>query len=299
MGYRFAHLSDCHLGPLPPARFGALLSKRLFGYLNWKKNRAKAFDPAVTDRLIDDVQRQSPDHTIVTGDLINIALPGELQNARNFLENLGASENITIVPGNHDAYVPGALEAFNVELKPYLASDHPYDRGDIYPVLRTRGLVRLIGLSSAISTPPLMATGEVAKGQLAAMQAALDESAETFNVVMVHHPPAQGAAHWHKRLVNLDEVAAALSALPVHLVLHGHTHLPTKTIISGDHGPILVFGVSSAAQAVGGHKPPASYTLFDVNEIRNGYELKVTRRGYSKDPDVIVELSREDMVFER
>jgi len=31
---RIAHLSDLHLGPLPRPAFGALMSKRVFGYVN-------------------------------------------------------------------------------------------------------------------------------------------------------------------------------------------------------------------------------------------------------------------------
>ena len=38
--FRIAHLSDPHLGPLPTVRLKDLASKRLTGYLNYRRNRA-------------------------------------------------------------------------------------------------------------------------------------------------------------------------------------------------------------------------------------------------------------------
>src|SRR3546814_1584516 len=38
-------------------------------------------------------------------DLTNIALPGEFVQVGRWLEGLGAPEGVTVVPGNHDAYV--------------------------------------------------------------------------------------------------------------------------------------------------------------------------------------------------
>ena len=37
--FLLAHLSDPHLGPMPPARVGELASKRAIGYLNWHRKR--------------------------------------------------------------------------------------------------------------------------------------------------------------------------------------------------------------------------------------------------------------------
>ena len=42
--FRLAHLSDPHLGPLPPVRLRELMNKRLTGYANWRLGRADAQD---------------------------------------------------------------------------------------------------------------------------------------------------------------------------------------------------------------------------------------------------------------
>ncbi len=52
--FTLAHMSDPHLGPLPPARFHQLLSKRLFGYLNWYR-RQGLHQPEALDAIVADL----------------------------------------------------------------------------------------------------------------------------------------------------------------------------------------------------------------------------------------------------
>ncbi len=52
-----------------------------------------------------DLAQQRPDHIAVTGDLVNIALPDEFTQAHAFLKTIGTPDRVTVVPGNHDAYV--------------------------------------------------------------------------------------------------------------------------------------------------------------------------------------------------
>src|SRR6201995_3507628 len=103
--FKLAHLSDPHLPPLPRARLSELAGKRALGYLNWTRNRRKYYRREVLDALVRDLLAQSPDHITVTGDLVNLALPSEFAPAQQWLQSVGAPESVTIVPGNHDAYV--------------------------------------------------------------------------------------------------------------------------------------------------------------------------------------------------
>src|SRR5262245_60019896 len=100
-----AHLSDPHLGPLPPVAPGDLLSKRILGYINWTRNRDRTHDGAVLNALLSDMRAVGPDHIAVTGDLANLGLPAEFDNAALWLRSLGRPRDVTVVPGNHDAYV--------------------------------------------------------------------------------------------------------------------------------------------------------------------------------------------------
>ena len=94
-----AHLSDPHLSPLPTPRLRELTGKRLLGYLNWRRSRRDEHRPEALDAIVHDLIARTPDHIAVTGDLVNISLPGEFASARQWLENLGPPRDVTVVPG--------------------------------------------------------------------------------------------------------------------------------------------------------------------------------------------------------
>src|SRR5690606_32025683 len=89
---------------------GDLVGKRLTGYLNWKLKRHGELNSETLTRLVAHMQEQKADFTAVTGDLTNLALPVEVRRAGKWLQDLGDSERTAVCPGNHDAYVPGALD---------------------------------------------------------------------------------------------------------------------------------------------------------------------------------------------
>ena len=162
--FTLAHLSDPHLPPMPAARLRDLAGKRALGYLNWTRNRHKVHRREVLDALVADLQAQAPDQIAVTGDLVNLALDAEFAPARAWLESVGAADRVTVIPGNHDAYVRATRHRIAEAWGDYLRGDEP--DGDIaFPLLRRRGPLGLISASSAVPTPPLMATGWLGRGQ--------------------------------------------------------------------------------------------------------------------------------------
>ena len=72
--FKLAHISDVHLGPLPPVTTRELMSKRITGYLNWKKNRSKNATQDIVGALVKYHAALSLNHTVITGDLINLGL---------------------------------------------------------------------------------------------------------------------------------------------------------------------------------------------------------------------------------
>src|ERR1700720_355454 len=123
VAFTLAHLSDPHLPPLPAARLRDLAGKRALGYLNWKRNRRKFHRRDVLDALVSDIRSQTPDHIAVTGDLVNLALEAEFAPARAWLESVGTSDRVTVIPGNHDAYVRATQHRFVEVWRDYLGSD--------------------------------------------------------------------------------------------------------------------------------------------------------------------------------
>ena len=121
--FRLGHLSDVHLNAVPHPRLRYLISKRLIGYYNWRRNRAHAMTAGTLERLVADLKAQAPDHIAVTGDLTNIAMREEFENARRWLDELGPPDKVTAIPGNHDAYVPGAHHRYRTLWAPWMRSD--------------------------------------------------------------------------------------------------------------------------------------------------------------------------------
>src|SRR5471030_1613544 len=127
--FTLAHLSDPHLPPLPAARLRDLDNKRALGYLNWRRNRRKFHRRDVLDALVSDIRTQTPDHIAVTGDLVNLSLEAEFAPARAWLESVGTPDRVTVIPGNHDAYVRATQHRFAETLGNYLDGDDAPHRG--------------------------------------------------------------------------------------------------------------------------------------------------------------------------
>jgi 3',5'-cyclic AMP phosphodiesterase CpdA len=92
-----AHLTDVHLGPIASFTPRYWNLKRGLGYANWARNRKNAYRRDVLDRMVADIGRQNPDHLVVTGDLANLGLPGELDHARAWLDTLGSPKDVTAI----------------------------------------------------------------------------------------------------------------------------------------------------------------------------------------------------------
>lgn len=297
--FTLAHLSDPHLGPLPSPTLRELASKRAIGYLNWQRNRASKFTTAHLDGLVADLKVQTPDHIALTGDLVNIAIDAELEPARRWLDALGSPQNVSVVPGNHDAYVPGALRKASDAWGPYMRGDETNLAG-AYPYIRRRGDIALVGVSSARASAPFLATGHVSTGQAKLLRQQLETLGREglFRVVMIHHPPVRGSTDWHKRLVAGSRVRAAIQEGGAELVLHGHTHVDSLYWLKGRFGPVPVVGVPAASNAPGGSKPGARYNLFEIEKAGDTWHCNWRERGYEKPGEGVVEIRERDLSSE-
>jgi 3',5'-cyclic AMP phosphodiesterase CpdA len=342
-----AHLSDPHLAPLPRPRIAELASKRLSGYLNWLRKRRAIHRSDVLAAIVRDLAQARADHIAVTGDLVNIALPAEFENARRWLEALGPPADVSLVPGNHDAYVAGADALCGRLWAPYMAGDatapsprlrgegrgeaafqqpgdfeaqtrgqapssgaqesaptSPRKRGEVlgpstaksesdseraeeeaaaFPYLRVRGPVALIGVSTAVPTPPFMATGRLGAPQIARMAALLGATQSQFRVVLIHHPPYAAPRSRLKRLVDAAGFREAVAAAGAELVIHGHDHLRSLAWIDGPRGRVPVIGVPSASAACGTDHDAAGYNVYRIAGHLGDWTCEVIRRGLGAD----------------
>jgi 3',5'-cyclic AMP phosphodiesterase CpdA len=281
MAFTLAHFSDPHLPPLPKPLLSELAGKRALGYLNWTRNRRKYYRREVLDALVRDLQAHTPDHTAVTGDLVNLSLPAEFALAQSWLRSVGPPERVTAIPGNHDAYVRATRHRFVEAFGEYLRADEPAPHA--FPFLRRRGPVALIGLSSAVPTAPLMATGRLGATQIAALEHILVSlSAEqVFRVLLVHHPLRSDSRP--KRLTDSSALIALLGKHGVELILHGHDHIHSTMWFDGPDRKIPSIGVPAASALARGRHPSAAYNLYKIERDGNAWSCEQISRGVDGD----------------
>ncbi len=285
--FTLAHLSDPHLGAMPIPGLGQLASKRAFGFLSWNLRRKAIHDGPVLPALVADLRQAGPDHVAVTGDVTNISLPAEFVRAGAWLDGLGSPEDVTVVPGNHDAYVAVPWDRSLGHWGAFMAGrrrdgeERPPAALEDFPFVRERDQVALIGVSTARPMPIRSAAGRIGEAQLAALA---DELAALgrrglFRVVLIHHPPLGGELQPRKRLLDAEALAAVIAEHGAELILHGHTHrsglgrLPTPA----GHAPVI--GVPSASARAHKGKGHARYHLYRVAREGAGWKVEVEVRG--------------------
>lgn len=279
----FAQLSDPHLSSLDDVRLRDLLNKRALGYLSWRRKRRFEHRREVLDALQRDLALEEIDQLLVTGDLTHIGLPGEFEQARDWLQQLGEPARIALVPGNHDACVAAPWRDTFALWQDYMASDPDHGEGTHFPSLRVRGAIAFIGLSTACPKPPLMATGTLGEEQLSRLPSLLQSTADEglFRVVYLHHCPLPGQEKWRKRLTDAAAIQALLEEHGAELVLHGHGHRSHYSELHTRHGIAPVIAVPSAS-ALGLHGADIGhYNRYRVQRKDDGWEVNIDSRRYN------------------
>jgi 3',5'-cyclic AMP phosphodiesterase CpdA len=275
-----AHLSDPHLPPLPVLSLREFTGKRALGYLNWTRNRHAIHRRDVLDILVADIHARHPDHIAVTGDLVNLALAAEFAPAHAWLRSVGTPDQVTVVPGNHDAYARATQHHFAETFGDFMRGDAGTG-GDAVsvPFLRRRGPLALIGVSTAVPTAPLRATGRLGPMQRDALDRILTElsTEQAFRVLLIHHPLRSKARH--KRLTDSAALLALLRRHGVDLILHGHDHVHSTMWFDGPRGRIPAIGVPSASSIAHGHYPAAAYNLFSISREKDAWSCEQRMRG--------------------
>lgn len=278
--FTLAHLSDPHL-PMPRVRLTNLLGKRVTGYANWWRSRVGLHRPEALAGIVADIKAEDPDHIALTGDLVNISLPEEFERASQWLAGLGPPARVTLVPGNHDVYVATKWGQALGRWGAYIAGDGapPATGFEVFPTLRRRGPVTLVGLNSGVPKPPFVATGTLGAAQIAAAEKILADLGREglCRVVLIHHPPLTTEKHF-KRLTDAAEFQAMIRRVGCEIVLHGHNHRSEIAHIAGPHGSVPVIGVTSASAAAGSKYGRARYHLIGIERQPAGWRLAVQIR---------------------
>lgn len=297
---RIAHISDVHLSPLPPVTPMQLANKRIIGYLNWQRNRAKFQSSEHLEALITSLKAARPDHIIVSGDMINLGLEAEMDHAKQWLSKLAPPENISVIPGNHDAYVPFAVERATQIWQEFMQGER-LDKAS-FPYVKKVGRVAIINCSSAVASMPFLAIGRFGGAQAARLQLILKDLGQKgyFRIVTIHHPPIAGITMSHRRLVKSERFRAIIKTNGAELVLHGHNHVASINVLKGPGTIIPAIAVPSAS-ASPNSKRPAQYNIYDIDNRTGDWDCQLQSFGYTgtdhtieKITDISLTASAED-----
>lgn len=301
--FTLAHLSDIHLSPMPRPTLRQLMSKRILGYANWLRGRRDFHRRTALDALTLDLKKQDAGHIAVTGDLVNIGLPAEFEAARDWLQELGPAQDISVVPGNHDAYVKLDFDRTIGLWRDYIRGDAQGMTGldqnsQGFPYVRIREPVAMIGLSTAIPTLPFMAAGELDDRQLEALPTLLRDLRERklFRVILIHHPPLPGLTGHRRGLRNAPDLLTILQREGVELMLYGHNHEQSVDQLDVLSGSAFAVGVPSASASRAGYHPLARYNLFRISRYEKGWKCTMTGRGFDAPNGQIVELEKRQLI---
>lgn len=270
-----AHLTDPHLMFARPS-FAEVLGKRGLAYANWLRRRRRLHRPEIAARIVADLKSAKPDFIAMTGDLVNFSLDAEIAAGAGWLAALGPPERVGVVPGNHEALVHGFEALIERHWAPYISGD---DGRPGFPWLRRRGDVALIGLSSAVATPPFFASGRVGELQLATLARLLAETGREglCRVVLVHHPPTP-ITRWRKRLTDGPALAGMIARAGAELILHGHTHCAELSWISTPAGRVPVIGAPACGMRPGGGRDGGAWLRLELARGAEGWRLTLHER---------------------
>ncbi len=274
---KIAHLSDLHvlsLAGVSPLRLWT--NKRATGMINLKLHRKSKHKPSAIAAVVDDLRAQQPEHLIITGDLSNLSLESEFSAVQRVLDSLALStEQVSVVPGNHDVYTRGAQRSqrFYRAFSQYMQSDLAVDGADrahpsgVFPFVQLRGPIAVIGLSSAVVRPPVLSSGWLGDRQLALFSEALSHPAvrDKTVLVMMHHPVINPKNRWRKYsrgFAEADAVAQVLCGRERVVFAHGHLHQAATRVLQTPSGfAVHHLGASSASLVDDG-----GYNIYTINE---------------------------------
>ncbi len=237
---RFLHLSDVHVTQdyfkSPFRKLGWRRALALFELsLGGRARKYEAARRRIHHIVHAERERHGADHVILSGDLTAYATHWEFEQTVAALGELAHDpQKLTVIPGNHDVYTPGAYDTkrFEAHFGHMLHTDlpeHPAVDGP-FPFVRLLGEeVAVVGLMSGRVPPvPGLSFGVVGRKQLGALRDILDNPKLQHRAVLVvvHHAPVAPSGrkdHLFHGLLDSDALLKMLPG-PRFAVLHGHIH---------------------------------------------------------------------------
>lgn len=177
----------------------------------------RGFQPALADKLLEQIEVLQPDAVVVSGDLTMRARPGQFSLARDFLRQIRVP--LLVIPGNHDVPLYNIFVRLLAPFDNYLR----YTEGLGTKTLELPG-VALYGINSI--NPHRHQQGRFSREQIEQMTHWMhDKPAGTWRIAVAHqHFVAIPGYYRPGAIRDAQRVLGALSKAGIHGVLCGHMH---------------------------------------------------------------------------
>ena len=283
---RIAHFSDVHctINPLI-RRPHRVIGKRIMGSLNYffggRRTHFSHSDRRL-ELLLADVDAQSPDHVVCTGDLTQMSFPEEFETAAKiFGQRLESPSRFTVIPGNHDRYTKATDQGRHFENwfgSICAEGTFPFTK-------RLSDSVTLVGLDPCRATGMADSSGLLGKEQLSALKEVLRQlSAENqFVIIALHYAPFRRNGNPDRPNHGLRDLDSFLEIVEqegasVRMVIHGHIHGAYQL----DRNGCTYLCSGSATDLYGA----CGYNLYDIDPEQG--LIQVTRRLWSREENQYV-----------
>ncbi len=224
--------------------------------------------PAVIDAMEAHYQTSRPDVVVISGDVSQRSLSGELQRAAAFMRDVRRTTPLLIVPGNHD--VSWWMSPMHLRGTDRLYTRYrKYIGTELEPVLRVPGAA-LIGVNTSHGVGWYTLTtrvrdvsiiGVVTEGQRDRVAAECAATPATdARVVVMHHNPVRGQLSHRFGIKDAADVLSRYAKAGVDLVLCGHDHQEAVHQLP-DHGGIVICTAGTLSDRSRGRRP---CSFFDI-----------------------------------
>jgi 3',5'-cyclic AMP phosphodiesterase CpdA len=245
---RFAHLSDMHLLERAERIRGRRSLDVRFVSLG---RRLDAEDRLAKARAaIAHARAAGAEHFLFTGDLTETGALGQFEVLAELLAECKLrSDEVTLLPGNHDAYASENAwsEALDGPLRPW-AKNAASEPGKIVELADAF----VLPVDATFHQPVTRSAARLTEELESAIAARLGDPLVVRSrvVVAIHHPPhpRPGPWHWVDGLLGGKRLLALVENAPNVIVAHGHLHQSIDRV----HGAARVLG---AAATVDGAMP--------------------------------------------
>jgi 3',5'-cyclic AMP phosphodiesterase CpdA len=167
----------------------------------------------------------------------------------------------------------------------------------LFPSLRIRGCIAIIGMCTAQPSAPHLAVGSIGAGQLQRLETLLAQSAQKqlFRVLLIHHPPKPGTVSWRKRLTDARALGSLLDRYGAELILHGHAHRTLQNYLPSPNGNIPVVGVPSISALGRTPERRARYYIYRITPAGRAWDVHLEVRIYSPEKNCFVRESEQKL----